>query len=132
MPLQRKLSGNKHCEENSLFITLIYSSSSLSLYINILCTSLFPLNSLTYMFSVQSFQIFLLLAPGIRLQAVNLWVVVMFPNSAYLVHITVMSVSSDHWYKKGNVSKIDLLNISFKHRKILRQLTYNFCSSERF
>lgn len=132
MPLQRKLSGNKHCEENLLFITLIYSSSSLSLYINILCTSLFPLNSLTYMFSVQSFQIFLLLAPGIRLQAVNLWVVVMFPNSAYLVHITVMSVSSDHWYKKGNVSKIDLLNISFKHRKILRQRTYNFCSSERF
>lgn len=132
MPLQRKLSGNKHCEENLLFITLIYSSSSLSLYINILCTSLFPLNSLTYMFSVQSFQIFLLLAPGIRLQAVNLWVVVMFPNSAYLVHITVMSVSSDHWYKKGNVSKIDLLNILFKHRKILRQRTYNFCSSERF
>lgn len=132
MPLQRKLSGNKHCEENLLFITLIYSSSSLSLYINILCTSLFPLNSLTYMFSVQSFQIFLLLAPGIRLQAVNLWVVVMFPNSAYLVHITVMSVSSDHWYKKGNVSKIDLLNISFIHRKILRQRTYNFCSSERF
>lgn len=132
MPLQRKLSGNKHCEENLLFITLIYSSSSLSLYINILCVSLFPLNSLTYMFSVQSFQIFLLLAPGIRLQAVNLWVVVMFPNSAYLVHITVMSVSSDHWYKKGNVSKIDLLNISFKHRKIFHQLTYNFCSSERF